>query len=196
MFKEIFDWSELVSRGVDVVVFFVMAATGTVLFLIRLAASAFSGGGDAGDMDVDAGGNTDGAFSFFSLLSILAFFMGAGWMGLACRIDWGLASLPSAFIAGGFGFLMMSAASGLMYATRRLNKQVSYDVATAVGRTGRVYMRIPPKGTGQGQVEVTVSGRKMILRAASNGEEIPSFTEVRVVGTKDDESIVVEPTGA
>ncbi len=194
MFDALFDWTELVNRGVDVVVYVVMAGVGTFLFLIRLAASAFGGDAD-GDLDVDAGGHTEGAFAFFSLLSILAFFMGAGWMGLACRIDWGLSSLVSSFIAAGFGFLMMLAASGLMYFTRRLNSHVQYDVATAVGRTGRVYTRIPPRGQGSGQVEVTVSGRRMILRAASAGEGIDSFTEVRVTSTKDDESVIVEPTG-
>ena len=196
MFKTIFDWAEFVSYGVDVVVYLVMAGVGTVLFLIRLAATAFGGGDSGDDLAMDAGGHTDAAFSFFSLLSILAFFMGAGWMGLACRIDWQLDSLPAAFIAAGFGGLMMTVASALMYGTRRLNKDVTYDVQTAVGHIAQVYLKIPAKGSGQGQIEVTVSGRRKILRAASAGPEIPSFTEVRVVSVKDDESVVVEPTGS
>ncbi|NNF08074.1 MAG: hypothetical protein HKN21_15025 [Candidatus Eisenbacteria bacterium] len=194
MFESLFNWSELVSQGVDVVVYAILAGVGTLFFLVRLAANAFLGGGDL-DMDTEFHGDSDHAFGVFSLLSILAFFMAAGWMGLACRLDWALGRVPSAFIASGFGFVMMLAASGLTYLTRRLNQESGYDIETARGVTGRVYLSIPAKGTGQGQVEVSVSGRKKIIRASSNGDEIPAFTEVKVIGTKDDESVIVEPTG-
>lgn len=194
MFESLFNWSELVSQGVDVVVYAILAGLGTLFFLVRLAANAFLGGGDL-DMDTEFHGDSDHAFGVFSLLSILAFFMAAGWMGLACRLDWALGRVSSAFIASGFGFVMMLAASGLTYLTRRLNQESGYDIETARGVTGRVYLSIPAKGTGQGQVEVSVSGRKKIIRASSNGDEIPAFTEVKVIGTKDDESVIVEPTG-
>ena len=46
-------------------------------------------------------------FSIFSVGSILAFFMGAGWMGLACRVDWNLNGLVTALVSSGFGFVMM-----------------------------------------------------------------------------------------
>ena len=193
LWEAIFDWKELSSRGTDAVAYFVMAMTGTILFLVRLGLSAF-GGDDGGDFDVDVdAGQSEASFAFFSLLSILAFFMGAGWMGLACRIDWNLGSLASGFIAAGFGTTMMLFASGLTYATRRLNKQIDYDVKTAIGRTGRVYLSIPEKGKGHGQVEVTVSGRRKIIRAGSTGPAIEAFADVTVVNVQDDESLVVEP---
>lgn len=56
-----------------------------------------------------------------------------------------------------------------------------------------MYLTIPAKGQGQGQVEVTVSGRRKIIRAISSGAEIPAFADVTVVAAQDDESLVVEP---
>ena len=101
------------SMGTDVVVYLVPALVGTVFFVLRLFVALFFGG----DSDFDTGdhfdGSTDASFSFFSLLSIPAFLMGSGWMGLTCRIDWqmgGLAS-ASAAAAAAFGFGMMMLAS-------------------------------------------------------------------------------------
>jgi hypothetical protein len=197
MFDAIFNWNEIVSRGVDATTYLIMAAVGTGLFLIRLGLAFFGGDHGDGDFDTDVHGgdiaDSDAGFSFFSVLSILAFFMGAGWMGLACLFDWGLPRLASAFISAGFGFIMMTAASGLMWATTRLNQEARYDPATAVGATGRVYLTVPERGAGHGQVEVSVSGRRKILSAVSEGPELQPFTDVIVISVQDDETLVVKP---
>ena len=131
MWDILWDWSELVKRGGDAVTYFLMAAVGTVLFLLRLVVGLF--GGDTGDFDSDiAHAGTDGSFNLFSLLSVLAFIMGTGWMGLAARIDWGLSRPVAVVLAVSFGTLMMFLAAGLMYMTRRLNREVTYDVKTAI----------------------------------------------------------------
>ena len=193
MLKLIFDWAEVANHGTDVLAYLIMALVGTLLFLIRLAFALFAGGDSDFDTDMDAGVDSDVSFTFFSLLSILAFFMGAGWMGLACRVDWSLSGEVSALIAAGFGVSMMMLAAGLAYGTRRLNKQVSYDATTAIGKTARVYLTIPAKGEGTGQVEVTISGRRMIRRAGSTGPQIEAFTDVTVKEVRDEELLVVEP---
>ena len=192
MWRLLFDWDALLEQGADAAFYFVMAAVGTLLFLFRLGFAIFGADAD-GDVDVDLEADSTGAFQVFSVLSILAFFMGAGWMGLACRIDWGLGRLPSALAAAGFGFLMMLAASGLAWGARRLNREVTYDLGTAVGHTARVYLTIPASGEGLGQVEVSVSGRRKVIQAASRGAEIAAFSDVKVVDVRDDEVLIVEP---
>lgn len=195
MWDLLFDFKGLLERGVDAVAYGLLAIVATVFFLLRLGFALF-GGGDVGDgdFDADAGVDSDASFTFFSVLSILAFFMGAGWMGLACRIDWGLGRLASAAAATGFGFLMMTLASTMMLGVRKLNREVGYDLATAVGHVGRVYLTIPEKGAGHGQVEITVSGRRKILRAQSAGPRLEAFRDVRVVAVRsEDETLVVEP---
>jgi len=177
----------------DVLAYLIMALVGTVFFLLRLLLALFFGG-DA-DMDGDLGdvGHGDSAFSFFSLLSILAFFMGAGWMGLTCRIDWGLGSILSATYSTGFGLVLMLLASGLMAFARSLNQSVEYDLATAVGHTASVYMSIPKRGDGRGQIKVNVSGRLKMVDAISNGPPIGEFKSVKVLSVRDDGTFVVEP---
>src|SRR5688572_3673480 len=150
MWDLIFNWPALLALGYDAMVYVVMAFAGTLLVLIRLGFTYFGGGGS--DFDLGADFDSDASFSFLSVLSILGFFMGAGWMGLACRLDWGLGRLSSSLIAAGFGFSMMIAASGMSYYARRLNQTIDYDIRTAVGRIARVYLTIPEKGQGHGQV--------------------------------------------
>lgn len=183
----------------DVSVYSVMALTATLLFVIKLALMLLSGD-DGGDFDLDVDGadvghaDSDAAFSAFSLLSILAFFMGAGWMGLACRQSWELNSLISAFLACAFGAAMMMIASGGMFYMRKLGKERSYDARSAIGKTGRIYMTVPAKGEGEGKVEVDVSGQRKIMRAVSTGRAIDAFTSVRIIDVRDDETMIIEPS--
>lgn len=202
MWDLLFDLRGLLERGVDAAAYGILALAATALFLVRLGFAMFAGDTGDGNLDGDldlgsdghAGAHSDATFSLFSLLSILAFFMGAGWMGLACRIDWGFGRLASAVSSTGFGLLMMTLASVMMWGVRRLNREVGYDVASAVGTIGRVYLTIPEKGAGHGQVEISVSGRKKVLRAASAGPRLEAFRDVRVVAARaEDETLVVEP---
>ena len=195
MWRLLFDWPALVQQGADAVTYFIMAAFGTILFVSRLVISLFGGDGGDFDADIDMDSGTDASFTLFSLLSVTAFIMGSGWMGLACRIDWELGRITSLLAAVGFGTAMMLLASGLMFMTRKLNRVVRYDLQTAVGKTGRVYLDIPANGTGQGQVEVSVSGRKKILKAITKGSELAAFTDVKVIDVRDDDTLVVEPLG-
>ncbi len=186
------DWQDLrLDFGVDAVIYAAMALGGTALFLLRLGVSLLFGGGE-GDFDT-SDLEHGGGFPLISLLSLTAFFMGAGWMGLIARVDWGMTPTPAAFASGGFGFLLMLLSASLMFGAKRLTQDVTYDVKTAVGRTGQCYMAIPAKGEGGGQVRVSVSGRSMIVPAVSAGPAIEAFQDVTVVDARDDETLVVQP---
>jgi hypothetical protein len=87
----------------------------------------------------------------------------------------------------------MAMASGLMAFARSLNQVVEYDVNTAIGKTASVYMTIPERGKGRGQIKVTVSGRLKMMDAISNGPRIPEFQSVKVLSVGDDGTFVVEP---
>ena len=193
MFELLFDWNAAMSYGTDVLVYLLMALFGTVFFMLRLLFALFFGG-DLPDMDSgDIAPASDSSFSFFSLLSVLAFFMGAGWMGLTCRIDWDMSSFAAAASAAGFGFAMMMLASGLMMYARRLDQSIEYDLNSAVGKTGRVYMSVPKQGAGRGQVEVNVSGRRKVLAAVSAGDKLSEFSSVRIDAVRDDGTLIVSP---
>jgi hypothetical protein len=186
------DWRELrITVGLDAVIYAVMALVGTALFLLRLIMSLLLGlDNDGFDTDLDHGG---GGFPLISLLSLTSFFMGAGWMGLVARIDWGLSPTPAAFAAAGFGFAMMVLAASLMFGAKKLQQDVTYDLKTAIGKTGQVYMSIPPRGDGAGQVRVSASGRLMTINAISTGPAIEAFKDVTVTEVRDDKTIIVQP---
>ncbi|HUG80283.1 MAG TPA: hypothetical protein VML01_01375 [Bryobacterales bacterium] len=189
---EVFDIDRYLSIGIDASIYLFLAVTATALFVIRLGLQFFFGDVDT-DVHVDAHMDSTGAFELFSLLSVLAFFMGVGWMGLACRVSWGMGSALSAVSATAFGLSLMGLSSGLMYAVRQMAEEGRYDVNTAIGKIGKCYLTIPAKGEGQGQVEITVSGRLKVLPAISNGERIPAFQRVKIVAVEGEETFVVEP---
>lgn len=186
---------EFFAEFTDSTVYFTMALLGTTLFLIRILLLMI-GGSDGGDFDLDHSDGIEGhggEFSFFSLLSILSFLMGAGWVGLACRREWDLGAIGSALAASGAGFLLMSFTSFGLYNMRKLDSSGAYDVKTCIGKIGRVYLKVPPKGQGRGQIEITVDGRRKVLPAISNSVEIASFAAAKVVGVQEDETLIIEP---
>ena len=142
------------------------------------------------DVDIDSDGSA--AFGIFSFLSVTAFLMTTGWVGLATRLDLGLTPLPAAAISVVSGAVMMFITGFLMVAVRRLAQEQTYDMKTAVGRTGQVYMSIPAESEGAGQVRVSISGRSMIVSARTEGPALEAFTDIRVTDVRDDGVLIVE----
>lgn len=188
MFEEIF------SQFSDSTVYFVMGALGTLVFSIKALLLIVFGMDDGGDFDLDAGAGASDGLHIFSLLSIVSFMMGAGWMGLACRLEWGLGPVPSALASTGFGFSLMLGTSYAMYRMKKFDQPGHYDVQKCVGHTGRVYLAIPAQGALGGQVEINVDGRRSVMPAVTLGPAIASFAPVKVASVKDDQrTLVVEP---
>ncbi|MEM6333978.1 MAG: hypothetical protein AAF823_11640 [Planctomycetota bacterium] len=180
----IFDWGELSAVGFDCVIYSAMAIVGTVLFLIRLAMMTF--------LDFDTDVETDGVdgLGILSFLSVTAFMTATGWVGLGLRLDLGWGVLPSAAVSLGSGTGVMVATGMAMLWLKRLAHEKHYDMQTAVGRTGQVYMTIPADGSGQ--VRVEISGRSMIVPARGTGEALEAFTDVKVTEVRDDGVVIVE----
>ena len=196
MLKHLIDFGYLYQQwGLDAAVYAGMALLGTALFFIRMLLMFFAGF-DGGDIDFDVEDIEHGTgFSLFSLQSIIGFFMGAGWAGLAARLEWGLDTPAAAGVAGAFGFGMMVLSAGMMFFALKLKHEVSYKMEDATGKIGTVYMTIPEKGSGTGQVRVSISGRQMTVDAVSSGEKIEAFKAIRVDEVRDDKVLVVSPTG-
>ncbi len=195
LLRVLFDWGILKADfGVDAVVYAALATAGTALFVLRLGLMLLLG--IDGDADIDIADVGDGAgFSVFSILSITAFLMGAGWMGLVARIDWGLTPAASAAASAGFGTGLMLFASSLLFYARRMTHEVALDPSDAIGKIGTVYMQIPEKGQGAGQVRVIVQGQQMTLSAISNAGPLASFTDVKILEARGDGTLVVEAAG-
>ncbi|MDX1681552.1 MAG: hypothetical protein R3336_00395 [Phycisphaeraceae bacterium] len=191
LFKTLVDFSELVDIGYDVPVYATLAMAGTLLFIIRTGLTLFFGLDDF-DFDVDLEDH-GGEFGVLSIMSITAFLMGAGWVGFFARTAWGMEPLGAGFAAGGTGAGFMLATAAAMFGMKRLGHEVTYDLKTAVGETGQVYMTIPERGGGRGQVRVSVSGRSMIVDAVSHAGKVEAFTDVRIEEALDRKTVRVEP---
>lgn len=198
---------EFLDKFSDATVYFVLASVSSIVFLVRLVMAMFGQdsadadgtpagdvGGDSGSAG-DSGGHTDSTavFKLFSLLSILAFFMGAGWMGLAARVDWDLPGPISVLLAVLFGLAMMLLSSGLAYMTRRLSSTPRHDPSTTIGGVGQVYLTIPARGAGSGQVQLDIQGKRRVMSAVSTGPGIEAFRPITVVRVESDGTLVVEP---
>jgi hypothetical protein len=119
--------------------------------------------------------------------------MGAGWMGLACLREWGTSRFMAFLSSLGFGVGLMLLNASLMFAINKLNKEVHIDLREAIGHLAKVYLVIPARGEGTGQVEVTIADQLKVMRAVSEQGEIPTGGLVKVMDVQDGEILVVRP---
>jgi len=148
--------------------------------------------GDASATDGSAGAHhLDSAASFkiFTTQSILAFLMGFGWFGLACRREWELGYPFSVSFAGVFGFGLMLFTAYLMSQAYRLNAIHTRNLYETLGQEAKVYLTIPEQG--RGKVQVVVSGSLKMIDAVSKSGRIQQFKDVEIVGVEDRSTLIV-----
>lgn len=164
--------------------YFYIACFATILFIIKLALYSITGGDAEVHTDIDGSVETDVAFNFFSIQSVLAFLMGFGWIGLAGVKQWNMSTLHSALIATAFGLLMMTLSAYLMFCLKKLGKTVKKDYSTCIGKTAKAYTSFTPNGSGQ--IEIDFNGQLSIENAINTTDkEIKSFSEVKVIKFED-----------
>ncbi len=180
--------------------FSVPAIVGSAVFLIRIALLMVGGhGGDlhAGDVHLDMGdahhGDPGEAFKALSIQSIAAFLMGFGWAALGAFRGTGFHWAPSIGIGLIGGFAMVWLLALLLKGMYDLQSSGNIDISTALGHEADVYVTVPPRGEGRGQVRITLQQRLRVLNAISEGEALPTSTRVRVTGINDDNTLTVSP---
>jgi hypothetical protein len=146
-------------------------------------ASAADGSVDANHLDSAV------AFKVFTTQSILAFFMGFGWLGLACRQEWDLGYLFSIGIASVFGSGLMLFTAYLMSQVYRLNTVRSRNLYRTLGEDATVYLTIPEQG--KGKIQAVVDGSLKTVDAVSKSGKIGQFKDVEIVGVEDQSTLVV-----
>ena len=134
-----------------------------------------------------------GASGIFSIRTIGAFFAGFGWAG-AAMLQAGHSTGAATFVATLSGSAFLGVVIYLMSYLHSLRQEGTLDYTNAIGNVGNVYLPIPPKRKGMGQVEVMVQGRLRIVQALSDSDKkIGNRVAVRVTETIDEHTILVKP---
>lgn len=146
-------------------------------------------GGDVADGEVDLDA-ADG-LSFFSIRAVASFLTFFGLFGLyGMEKDWsGEVTAASAF---GAGVGMMLVVAWLFSLQSKLHQDGNLEPAAAVGQPATVYLRIPGESTGKGKITVRLQGRTAEYAATTDGPEIPTGADVRVVSMVNETTFVVE----
>lgn len=165
---------------------FALAIGSLCLYIIKIFLLSFSGNDISDSVDDFAvdfhDGDAQDSFSLFSFQSLLAFLMGSSWTLLAARHEWHVAESLVWILSILSGCVMMLLSAFLLSKIKLLNSQGSFDLEKSCGKVGQVYLPIPPKDKGFGQVEIIVDGRKKILKAVNNNyETIRAFTRIVVL---------------
>jgi hypothetical protein len=185
------DLMQKVLYGIGISAFAVLAIQLLLLLL----------GGDT-DTDVEVDATFDGhlehdsGLGLLSLRTVAAFFFGFGMVG-AVALKAG-ASAGVAILAGaGVGSVLMFGVFYLMRFFYSFRHSGTLEYKNAVGATGNVYIPVPGKQSGVGQVEVMIQERLCIADAVTDfSHELPSHSRVRVTGVLDKHTLVVAPLSA
>ena len=181
-------WQNLEPEGMRTFVTIGMASS-LVLF-IQMIVILFGGSFDLPDFDLDTG--SGGGAGMFSVRGIGAFFTGFGWTG-ASALDLGY-SLPIALLSATLvGAVTLTLFVLLMRWLHSLRSDGTMDYSNALNQIGSVYVPIPPRREGLGQIEVLVQDRMTTVRALTdNDTRIGNRTAVKVVELVDERTLLVE----
>ena len=181
-------WQNLAPEGMRTFVTIGMASS-LVLF-IQMIVILFGGSFDLPDFDLDTG--SGGGAGMFSVRGIGAFFTGFGWTG-ASALDLGY-SLPIALLSATLvGAVTLTLFVLLMRWLHSLRSDGTMDYSNALNQIGSVYVPIPPRREGLGQIEVLVQDRMTTVRALTdNDTRIGNRTAVKVVELVDERTLLVE----
>ena len=175
------------------------ALFGSALFIIRIILLMVGHhGGDmhAGDVHLDTGDtHTDSseAFKALSIQSIAAFLMGFGWAALGAYRGTGF-HVPASVLIGVVGGIAMVWFLGLLLkAMYDMQSSGNIDLKSALGHEADVYLTVPSRGEGSGQIRINVQQRQRIINAVSEGGALPTSSRVRVTRVNDDNTLTVSP---
>ena len=182
-------------------VVFIVAASATVLLLIFLILLLFGLGDesfDGGDADLDDfdiyNDEPLTAFSGLRILSlrgVLSFLSVGGWVAFITEPNLGI--FWAIVLGLGTGFITALLLALAFRWSLKLESSGNIDYHNAIGKTARVYLRIPKMKTGTGKVNLIVQERLVEVSAVTNNsEDIIVNAVVIVTGLEDDNTLIVE----
>jgi len=170
--------------------FFICAVVGGFFVLMKFAMMFMGFDHDAGN-DIDAHhSDSDAGFHALSLFGISSFLMMFGLVGLAMYRQSGFGTFISLIGAVVAGCISVWIIGKLFFMFNKLKSSGTISIDSTVGAQGKVYMKIPEKGTGRVLVNANNSLRE--YEALTNDDRgIETGTPIRVIWV-DGNLLVVE----
>ena len=172
-------------------IYYYIALFSTILFVLKLVLFATVGGDTEVAADFNSEVDMDCSFNFISIQSVIAFFMGFGWMGYSALKQFELSQLISFGAAFGVGIVFMFLTAYLMFLVKKLEKKVKKDKSTAIDQVGKAYTSFSPRS--MGQIEIEINGQLSVVNAMNDtDEQINSFDVIKVTKVVDDMLYIVK----
>jgi hypothetical protein len=171
-------------------VFWGIAIFATVLQVLLFAASMLGTHDFDHSPDGAEAGSVEGV-KLVSIRAVIAFFVGFGWAG-GLLLGKGVAFFSSLAVAVATGVVFMLVIFAIMRAMMSLRADGTIDYQNAKGTTGSVYVTIPARRAGHGQVEIQIQGRITTVQAVTSDEEaLPPQTSITVDAVEPGNLLVV-----
>lgn len=193
-------------------ILYILASASTLILIIQTILAIFgigedsfdsSAASDAGDMSIDGAGDVDlsepglhpldmSGIQILTIRGVMSFFSIGGWVAIIClhnKINVPL-SLLIGFISG---LVIMVLLAKIMQMSMKLQSSGNININNAIGQQGMVYLIIPPKGKGQGKVNVVIQERLREFEAITESDDsIPTGTGIVVKRIMPPDILVVE----
>ncbi len=171
-------------------IFYGIGIFALLLLVLQSLLLLITGGDEGADVDFDPG--TTG--SYFSFKGLTALAMGFGWTGVIC-VKAGIPPLGAALIGVVVGVGIEALFLLMMMQIARLQSDGTFKTESAVGCYGTVYVTVPAKSGGAGEVVVKTGTRSVHIRAFSDCERpLRNGDEIEVVSLRGT-AVLVKPVG-
>jgi hypothetical protein len=174
-------------------IFWSIALFASVFQLIMFLGAIFGTGHDF-DHDVahDGASGAEGA-QILSIRTLIAGAVGFGWAGVL-SMGSGASDLAAIAIALVTGVVFMLLVFWMMRLLFSMRDDGTLNYQNAVGLTGRVYVTIPARRAGTGQIEIMFQGRLVTASAQTDiDRSLPPQASIRVTAAQSDNTLIVEP---
>ncbi|MDR0729463.1 MAG: hypothetical protein LBF19_05000 [Prevotellaceae bacterium] len=164
-----------------------IALVTSVIFIIQMVMT-FVGMDADGDLDGDGG---SAPFQLFTFRNLINFFLGFSWTGIAFypTIE---STLALTLLATFMGLLLVALVMLLFYGLSRTVQSGNIDIRQAAGLTAIVYIPIAARRARAGKIQVNIRQTVREYDAMTDGAEIPTGRQVRIVEVMDGHMLLVE----
>jgi hypothetical protein len=167
-------------------VYWLIALVSSGFFALRIL-TAFVG------LELDVEFDLDVGVGDVSLGAIAALLAMSGWTGVMFYHTTPLAGVTILGISVAAGLVSFFATIFLFTKMKGLESQGNLDVKNSIGQIATVYLGIPADGEGEGQIQLTVQGKMVILEALTEGDAISTGEKVLVFGQNEHGKLLVTP---